>query len=208
MAIVDISWPLEQGRTTEYKNRTSFLLDRYKDFEPNAMRQSKVCMDTHTGTHVDSPAHFIEGGKTIDQLPLETLQGPCVILDYTHVDEQITRKDLEQGDIPSGTIILLKTKNSFLPADGPFFEEFVYLDESGAIYLASLGVKAVGIDYLSIERDHPHHPTHLRLLEQEIPIIEGLRLAEVQPGQYTFVCLPLFLVGAEASPARALLYAP
>ncbi len=206
MAIIDISWPLKHGQTTEYNNRMTFVLDLYKDFESDGMRQSKICMDTHTGTHIDSPAHFIEGGKTIDQLPLGALQGPCVILDYTHIDEQITKQDFEKRDIPSGAIILLKTKNSFLPVDAPFFERFVYLAESGAAYLASRDVKAVGIDYLSIERDQPQHPTHLRLFEKDIPIIEGLRLAEVQPGQYSFICLPLLLVGAEASPARALVY--
>jgi arylformamidase len=71
--------------------------------------------------------------------------------------------------------------------------------------LAEKKVKAVGIDYLGIERNQPDHATHTILMNNNITIIEGLRLADVMAGDYFFICLPLNVVGLEAAPARALL---
>ena len=81
----------------------------------------------------------------------------------------------------------------------------MYLEASGAAYLAEKKVKAVGIDYLGIEHSQPGHPTHENLLNADIVVIEGLRLHHVQPGSYFFVCLPLNMIGTEAAPARAIL---
>ena len=76
---------------------------------------------------------------------------------------------------------------------------------SGAEHLADLGVKAVGIDYLGIERNQPDHATHTTLLENEVAIIEGLRLEHVEPGVYFLCCFPLAVQGLESAPARAVL---
>ncbi len=81
----------------------------------------------------------------------------------------------------------------------------MYLSEGGARYLANKEVKLVGIDYLSIERGQPDHPTHKALLLKDIPILEGLRLAPIVEGTYTLYCFPLKLIGTEAAPCRAVL---
>ena len=86
-----------------------------------------------------------------------------------------------------------------------FTYDFVYLEKSGAKYLAGKKVKTVGIDYVGIERDQPNHETHRFLLGNDIPIIEGLRLGKVKEGEYTLLCLPLAYKGMEAAPARAVL---
>ncbi len=110
-----------------------------------------------------------------------------------------------QNDIKEDEIILFRTKNSDLAPTAAFDYEFVYLREDAARYLVNKRVRAVGIDYLGIERNQPAHETHTALLSADIPIIEGLRLAEVAEGHYQLVCLPLAIVGLEASPARAIL---
>jgi arylformamidase len=66
-------------------------------------------------------------------------------------------------------------------------------------------VKAIGIDYLGIERNQPDHATHTILMKHNIAIIEGLRLADAVAGDYFFICLPLNVIGLEAAPARAVL---
>jgi arylformamidase len=71
--------------------------------------------------------------------------------------------------------------------------------------LAEKKIKAVGIDYLGIERNQPNHETHTVLMSNEITIIEGLRLDHVPEGQFFLWCVPLAVIGLEAAPARALL---
>ena len=162
-------------------------------------------LSSHTGTHVDAPAHFIKDGITIDQIQLDRLVGQAIVLDLMYVLDGITRDDLVDKKIKKGDIVLFKTVNSLTPATGKFTPHFVYLEASGAQYLAEIGVKAVGIDYLGIERSQIDHLTHTTLMHADIVIIEGLRLEFIAPGEYMCVCLPLNIIGLEAAPARAIL---
>jgi arylformamidase len=133
------------------------------------------------------------------------LIGDCKVLDLTHVDEKIIASDLQKFDIQENDIILFKTKNSLFPDTGKFEPNFIYLDKTGAQYLASKKIKTVGIDYLGIERKQPEHETHITLFESNITIIEGLRLAEANPGVYFLICLPVKIEGVEAASSRAIL---
>ena len=204
MKIYDISWPISND-TTEYKNKKTVAFEQLKDFDKDGVRESKICLGTHTGTHIDAPAHFLKDGKTVDEISLDRLIGRSQVLDLTTVIEKITADDLEKFELHEGEIILLKTANSAQSITDPFQTNFIYLDASGARYLADKKVKAVGIDYLGIERGDPEHTTHTTLMHADIVIIEGLRLSHVQAGEYFFVCLPLDLIGLEAAPARAIL---
>lgn len=202
--IIDISWPISPSMTS-YKNSKPVIITQTRTLETGGMRETNISCNSHSGTHVDAPSHKLADGKTIDQIPLENLIGPAVVLDLTHIDNAITDEDLKSYTLDQGDIVLLKTKNSALADDAPFFSEFVYLAASGAALLAYMGVKAVGIDYLGIERNSPAHETHTTLLSKNIPIIEGLRLALTAPGRYQLYCLPLASLGIEAAPARAIL---
>ena len=205
MNILDISWPITPS-TTQYKNRNEIHIEQTKRFEVDGVRASVVTLGCHVGTHVDAPSHFLKDGKSIEHYQLEQLIGPCVVLDLTHVKEAITVQDLEHHEIQANLIVLLKTKNSFLTHDAAYDPNFVYLEKSGAQFLVEKKIKAVGIDYLGIERNQSQHETHSALLGANIPIIEGLRLAQVLPGSYFFCCLPLAIHEAEAAPARAVLW--
>lgn len=202
--IIDISWPIKQGMT-EYKNQAKVKFCPTKTIEKNNAREHDIVLTTHTGTHVDAPAHFLETGKCLDDLLLSNFIGPCRVFDLMHVQVKITKLDLANLDINPGEIILLKTKNSLMDCCAKASVDFIYLDAEAALFLASKQVKAVGIDYLGIERGQPGHETHNALLGADIIIIEGLRLKNVLPGVYFLSCLPLKLHGLEAAPARAIL---
>lgn len=204
MKIIDISWPISEDMTG-YADKKSVRFIPVKTIAKDQSRQSMFALDTHTGTHIDAPAHFLETGDTIENIPLETFIGPCVVLDVTHLKEKISRADLEQCEIPNGGRILLKTKNSRQPTKSNFDYDFVYLDASAAAYLVELKIKLVGIDYLGLERNQPEHDTHNILLHQGISILEGIRLEQVEAGNYNLICLPLAVQGLEAAPARAIL---
>lgn len=206
MRVIDISWPISTA-TTGYKDRSVVAFDEVKNFNRDGVRETNIHLSSHTGTHVDAPSHFLHEGKTIDELSLSKVIGDCVVLDMTTCAERITRDCLMAHDhqIVEGSIVLLRTTNSDVSPTDKFSPHFVYLEASGALYLAEKKVKAVGIDYLGIEHSQPGHPTHEALMHADVTIIEGLRLGHVQPDNYLFVCLPLYTIGLEAAPARAIL---
>ncbi len=202
--IIDISWPLT-ATTTCYKDRQCIQIDAAKTFEVDQVRESKIIFGSHIGTHIDAPSHFLADGASIDQVPLSTFVGLCTVLDLTKNTEKITCADLDWYQIAEGDILLFKTQNSMYAPTDRFDYNFVYLDQSAADYLVLKKIKAVGIDYIGIERNQPHHETHLALMQAQIGILEGLRLAHVAPGSYTLIALPLLLPGIDAAPARAIL---
>ncbi len=206
MRIIDISWPISPDMTT-YKNNKVVTFERTKNFAKDNVRDSTITLGSHSGTHVDAPAHFLNDGKGVDQIKLEDLIGPARVLDCIAAGESITQDFLMQYDtqIKKHDIILLKTVNSILSPVDTFNTTFTYLDVSGARYLANKEVKAVGIDYLGIERNQPGHETHCTLMKSNVAIVEGLRLEHVEPGEYQMYCLPLKIMGLEAAPARAIL---
>ncbi|MFI5333248.1 MAG: cyclase family protein [Candidatus Babeliales bacterium] len=206
MTIVDISWPISTV-TTGYKDKKVVNFTEVKEFNKDGARETTITVSSHTGTHVDAPSHFLKDGKTIDQIQLERLMGQAVVLDLTDVTDAITREHLLVHDaiINEHDIVLLKTANSNTQPTEPFTPHFIYLHISGARYLAEKQIKAVGIDYLGIERSQPDHETHVELFTHDVVIIEGLRLGHVHPGRYEFYCLPLNIIGLEAAPARAIL---
>ena len=208
MKIIDISWPLSSA-TTGYKDREILKFEPRKDFEKDGVRETTITIDSHSGTHVDAPIHMLKDGKSIDQISMDSLIGGCIVLDLTDVQEKITREILAEHDheIVENDIVILKTINSATNATDKFTPHFVYLEASGAAYLAEKRIKAVGIDYLGIERNQPGHVTHKELFKHDVTIIEGLRLGHVPAGEYFFCCLPLSIPGLEAAPARAILIA-
>jgi arylformamidase len=170
---------------------------------------SLVSFGSHTGTHVDAARHFFDAGESVDRIPLETLMGPATLLEFGDDVTSVGRAELEPHDLAGAERVLLKTRNSgYLTQDPQFHSDYTFLAPDGAEYLVGLGVKLVGIDYLSIEQFHSgHHRTHRTLLENAVVIVEGLDLSAVPAGRYEFHCLPLRLEGCDGAPARAVLIA-
>ena len=204
MKIIDISWPLHES-ITGYKDQIPVTFEQLKQFEQDNVRDSRITIHAHAGTHIDAPSHFLCDGETIDAVKLNTVIGECQVIDCTNVAQVIKKDDLVDRLMPGVRIVLLKTKNSnHLPTD-PFDYTFVYLAHDAAAYLIEKGVGTVGIDYLGIERNQSDHATHVQLMKHGITIIEGLRLRVVFSGTYFLIALPIAVVGIEAAPARAVL---
>ena len=172
---------------------------------------SELRLGSHTGTHVDPPVHFIDGEASVDALPLETLVGPAAVADRRGV-EAIGPAELDALALPAGTERLLcRTDNSdrWATAGGAFPEDYVAITPHGARWIAERGLRLVGVDFLSVERDGPpDFPVHRTLLAAGVIVVEGLDLSPVEPGTYTLVCAPLKIVGGDGAPARALLIEP
>ena len=204
MRIIDISMEIHPQMAT-YKNRPEKRPQHITErrMPQDSANETALHMNLHTGTHLDSPLHMIDGGSNTLALPLERLIAPARVFDLTQVKDGIVREDLEGLGINKGDFVLLKTSNSFDPLCGG--EDFVYVKESGARYLAEVGISGVGIDTLGIERAQAGHETHISLLSRDIIILEGLRLADVAPGEYLLIALPVKIRDAEGAPTRAVL---
>jgi len=206
MKIYDISVDIEADMPV-YPGDPKLHLETVQSFEKgDAYELHQITMSNHVGTHVDAPRHFIPDGSSITEIPLEVLNGRVRVVEI-HNPEKIDVPELQELVVVDDFRVLFKTRNSLLwGSQKEFQKDFIYLTEEGAGYLAENGIKLVGIDYLSIDRfGDDEHPVHKILLGNDIVIIEGLNLAEVEEGEYELVCLPMKLTGMDAAPARVLL---
>lgn len=205
MKILDISMPITENMNV-YKDDPAKrpVITVVSDFSNGSSHETKIEMNVHTGTHIDMPLHMLENGKTIENINLEKVFTKCKVFDLVHVEEKISEEHLSGKTISEGDFILLKTKNSLVKNPG---KDFIYLDKTGAEYLAGKKVCGVGIDSLGIERSQPGHETHKILLSSEIVILEGLLLKHIEEGEYFLSALPISVPGADGAPVRAVLLA-
>ncbi|MEN2984123.1 MAG: cyclase family protein [Dictyoglomaceae bacterium] len=184
-----------------------FFLERVSEISKgNNANLSKISLGLHTGTHIDTPYHFLDDGKTLEKIDISRFYGIAKVFEIKSEDKILLR-DIEKLEIEKDDIILFKTKNSLLLRENIFHENYIGLSIEGAEYLVEKEIKAVGIDYLSIgPRGEEGRKVHKILLSRDIGIIEGLDLINVSPGKYFFIALPLKIKGGEGSPVRAVLF--
>ena len=208
MAVIDISIPLQNG-VVVWPGDRPLELRRLRNLEQDGANVSELCLSSHTGTHVDPSLHFVAGGRTVDQLPLDILNGPADVADLTHVEQVITAADLEAAALPADCRrLLLRTRNSRWWAEDPhtFHKDYVGISADAAAWVVRRGIQLVGIDYLSIEPFRmPGHPVHHTLLGANVIVLETLDLSAVAAGRYQLLCLPLRIAGGDGGPARAAL---
>ena len=196
-----VTWPSEPAPKIEPLRRIA---------KGDTANVSVISISDHTGTHVDPPLHFIDGGNTVDRLPLEPLVGLCRVLEYRDKGH-ISADWLERARIPAGTTrLLFKTANSARWADprATFTRDFTTINASAAKWCVDHGVTLVGIDSLSIEPQGPEkagYPVHMTLLRANVVIVEGLDLHAIAPGAYDLVCAPLKIKDGDGGPARVFL---
>ncbi|MHC1785205.1 MAG: cyclase family protein [Anaerolineaceae bacterium] len=208
MKIFDISLTVDENLPT-WPGDPAAVRRRVKKIEEGSNANvSELVMGAHTGTHVDAPYHFLPGGSTVESLSLDVLVGPVQVVELPLECNLINGDVVAGADIKPGTErVLFKTRNStYWNKETPVFKtNFVGISKDGAETLVDMGVKFVGLDYLSIAPYKQSRPTHEVLLGAGMIILEGVDLTGVDPGWYTLYCLPLKLGGADGAPARVIL---
>jgi arylformamidase len=203
--LYDATLPIEEGMVTFPGDPPFQIKPFFQRHKGDPFDLALMSLGTHLGTHVDPPAHYIDGGSTVDEIPLEYLVGPGVVLDMRG-RAQIDRQALEQAPLDDHVRVLFKTDNGPRLFEPSFHPDFVHLTEDGARYLVKKNVRLVGNDYLSIERyQNPGAPVHHILLKAGALVVEGVNLIEVPPGSYEIFCLPIKIKGADGAPARIIL---
>ncbi len=197
--IIDITRAIHESMAI-YPGNPVVVVQPVQAAGPATSALTRLILGTHTGTHLDAPAHIDARGAGTATYSLSQLNGPATVLDLTAVSAVVSRRDLP-AKLPAR--VLLKTKNSAGDPDH-FDPDFVALDESAAEYLVQQRVRLVGIDGPSIKKRGSQDSVHRQLLAAGIAIVEGLWLGEVKQGDYELICLPLS-IDSDGAPVRAVL---
>ena len=203
---IDITVAIRDGMT-HWPGDPPVRIERVQDLERGDSHSlSNLTMGSHSGTHIDAPAHFLKGAPSIDKMPPGVMLGPARVIEIADA-ESIKPEELSRYRFRRGERILFKTRNSALwHRSDKFVEDFVYLTAEAARYLAGRGLAVVGVDYLSVGGYHRDGAeVHRALLGAGIWLIEGLDLSAVEAGRYQLVCLPLKIENGDGAPARAAL---
>lgn len=202
---IDISAPVHDSMTG-WPGLPHVCVQKFQDIHKgDDLNITTFSMPVHSGTHIDAPRHLFKNGNDITSLDFDFFIGPCRVIEIVG-QKSIQKECLEPHNIQPGERILFKTCNSMLDWTSKNFKrDFTYLSTQAAQYLANIGVKAIGIDYICIGNRGNHKLVHSILFEAGVCVIEGLNLAEANPGHYELYCLPLKILGADGAPARAVL---
>jgi arylformamidase len=200
--LVDVSVPIREGMPI-YDHNPGVHLERARAIASgDVVNISRLDFGVHTGTHVDAPVHFIEGGAGAEAIDPAVLIGEAHVVDATALDADIDAEALERLDLPAGAErLIFKTGNSELWRLDHFTRDFIRFVASGARRLVDHGVRLVAIDYLSIGDEDAHRV----FLGSGVVPLEGLDLRQVEAGPCTLYCLALELVGSDGAPARVVL---
>ncbi len=221
--IVDLSQTLN-SETPAYPGDTHFSSCPHLTMSEHGVRVQKISIGTHTGTHIDVPAHFIDDGKTVEEVSLSWLVGPAVVVDLTQTGrgkdlqkrEVIAIYDLKpyedriKSHIASGEtpIVLLRTGWSKYWATDDYVHH-PYLSPHASQWFVDLGVRVLGIDTFSpdetvVDSSDFVIAVHKIVLGAGAVIVENLNnLGAIQEGEWIVSVVPLKLEGADGSPIRA-----
>lgn len=197
-------------------------LERRKAHESGDLFQvSQFTISCHGYTHVDAPVHFVPGGKTLDQIPLDAWMGEAVVVDLRYIgpEEGITAEELERHgqSIRRGDFVLLNTgwDNRCDWETSEFWSRAPYLERGGAEWLVNRGIKGIGCDFPADypirdeilnpgrRRDRGEWAVHDVFLSRDMRVMEYVvNLSAITQERVQLFVAPLKLEGADGSPAR------
>lgn len=173
----------------------------------------KLVLGTHTGTHIDAPRHFIPGGDTVDQIPLEQLVGEASVLDLSSFGSgmEVGPEDLERiiGKRPVTRVLLQFNWDRHLGSES-YYNDSPFLSETAAQWLVDHGCRLLGMD--TAMPDNPKNgrgcsndsPNHKILLGNNVILLEYMvNLAALNQPVVQLIVAPLKILGGDGSPVRA-----
>jgi len=192
-----------------YEGDAPMKFDFLKDMRKgDPLTLSAYSLGAHSGTHIDAPMHFVRDGASIDHVSVEPLIGPARVIEIPDGVQSIDAAELNRHNWKGTPRVIFRTRSSLRGwmRSSTFHRDFAYVAPDAAQLLADAGVRLVGVDYISAEQfGAPSPRTHRILLGKGIPIVEGLALETVLPGDYFLIVLPMKVGGHEGAPARAVL---
>ncbi len=202
--VVDLSLALFHGmRGVEFDPQATFAQDGYNT--------TNLLLYSHAGTHLDAPAHFVGGGRTVDQLDLAKCVGPALVIDLSHkpANSLITIDDLKpfESRISQGSRLLLRTDWDKHANQPDYRTRFPRIALEMAEWLVERGIWLLGVEapaVASLQDREELKAVHRALLRGGIVIVESLaNLRDLRAQDVFFIALPLKIDGCDGSPVRA-----
>jgi len=208
MMVIDLSHTLEPGMPY-FPGTEPTVFSRPFTVASHGFAEQKISMLTHSGTHMDAPAHLFEAGTTLEQLGPSHFIGSALALDLSAIPGPVIDTDQLrpfQRSLAGKDFVLLRTGWSAHWGEAAYFRDFPVLSEAAARWLAGLNFKGIGVDTISFDaHDSGALPVHRIFLKQGIVLIENLvNLERIPAGEFIFCCLPLKLSETDGAPARAI----
>lgn len=207
MKVLDLSHPVFPGMPV-YPGTEPPVFVTGASISAEGFVEKKITLFSHTGTHVDAPAHLIEGARTLDQLPVEQFMGKAVVLGVEgQAGQVIELRDIEKcgSAIEGAEFVLIRTGWSQYWGTERYFSRFPVLSLEAAEWLASHDLKGIGFDTISADpMDTRDYPVHKAFMKRDTIIIENLAHLDLLPETpFLFSCLPISFEDADGSPVRA-----
>jgi len=201
MKLIDLSHAFDDAMPV-YPGDPGSEISRLTDIPGAGFALSQVKMGMHTGTHMDSPRHMIENGKSISEIPVEKFIGRGVLID-ARGKERIDDYLLLGVHLQQNDIVLVLTGFSRKYRHASYYRDYPDMTESFAGALVKAGVNIVGLD--TAGPDRTPFPIHRKLLSADVLIIENLTNLESLLGMSTFeVCALPVKFKTEAAPVRVI----
>jgi arylformamidase len=201
---IDLTLPLTPGMPV-YPGDPPVAFLRHSTLAEDGFRVTSVRLGTHVGTHLDAPAHVLEGATPVDALPLSSLVGPARVVDVSDVPPGGMIEWERLGPVVSGERLLLRTDWDRRFGDPVYYEEFPSLNGNTVMGLAEQRVALLGLETPSLCAEHDADAAaHRALLAAGVVIVEGLTGLASLPERVWLIALPLRLTGLDGSPCRVI----
>lgn len=209
MKIIDLSHRIEPGMPV-YPGTAPPVFAHPFDLDKDGFVETSLSLMSHTGTHIDAPAHILAGGKTLDQMPVSAFYGQAVCIDAVSGKKEITAEDLApcEAMIRAADFVLFRTGWSRLWGSSGYFEGYPVPGREAVLWLNGFTLKGVGFDTISADgAGDEAFLVHRIILGKERIIIENLtNLDQLPRSGFSIACFPLHFSGADGSPVRAVAF--
>lgn len=206
MKLVDLTH-LIHNNTPVYPGTEPPVLSVAKTIARDGFKETLLHFYSHTGTHIDSPAHLFENGISVDNLPVETFFGKGIVIDCCSYDKVIDLKHIEpfEKQISESDFVLFHCGWDKYWGKQEYFDKFPVLSKQAADFITRFELKGIGVDAISVDpTDNEHLENHRKFLSNNMIIVENLtNLEKLINYVFYFCCFPLKLIEGDGSPVRA-----
>lgn len=208
MKIIDLSHTMHANMSV-FPGTEPPHFEESNTVEKDGFQETKISMYSHTGTHIDAPAHMLKEGAFLGDFPIEHFMGSATIIDIEIMGKQIIElKDIliYEKNIKSVEYILIKTGWSKYWGEMEYFAHFPTLSIEAVKWLIQFSIKGIGIDTISIDAmNSTNFPIHYMLFHKNLIVVENLtNLDAIKEKIFLFCCMPLKYDSADGSPVRAI----
>ena len=203
--IIDLTHILK-NEISVYPDTISPLFEQGNTIEKDGFSELNMTMCTHTGTHIDAPAHIIPNAKSLNDFPIDKFIGNAIVVDCSGKNSiSLEFLKLIEDKIEQIDFILFYTGWQEKWNTPNYYDRFPTLTQEVVEWLLKFKLKALGFDTISVDKMCDDKlPNHHLLLQREILIIENMtNLDKLIGNSFELNCIPLKIENADGSPIRA-----